>query len=664
MSVSSRITLASILALTVCGSSAPLLAQFGPARKTVAGSRRPSGSFADGNETDETDESEDAEADAGQDESQDAAESDSAGDEQRGEDAQTIDVSEPEPRGEGAFPSAVEVELSNPTLLLRLPPGPYSHSSDFPWIKFSIIALAAYVWLQSLRLCAEERLGAERSGEAWTGRVLGIGFVGLLAAVFVPAYLVGAGILMVTCALPLWFYVRWHNTQVGDSEARLTWKRALVGSVGKSRKSHPVEVRLSSGERIGSASHEIVLLGKSVTSRRDASGLHGEARHSPGFEVVMALLDHAISQRATDLHVNTRDTAVSLRLRIDGQITPLGTLPIELGRSVINVFKVLSDLNIADKRRSQDGSFRADVNGRRLYFRVSSQGMQSGEKLSIRILDPAQNLSEFSDLGMTDRVQERLKKIFNRGSGLVLFVGATGAGKSTTSYAALRFLDSGERNIVTIEDPIEYNIPTIDQIEVNVRAGQTFQSALRSVLRQDADVVLVGEIRDEETAQVACQAATTGQLVLATLHANDSVSALIRTIELRVDPHIVSSALRAVLAQTLVRKLCTACRVPYTPDVELLNDLGIPDFRGELYRQSADRCVACNDHGYLGRTAIFEFLEIQPSMRELIRDRARAAPILAAARAHGLSTLWEDGLRLVCDGVTSVEELRRVADDV
>jgi type II secretory ATPase GspE/PulE/Tfp pilus assembly ATPase PilB-like protein len=358
--------------------------------------------------------------------------------------------------------------------------------------------------------------------------------------------------------------------------------------------------------------------------------------------------------------VSVKDDKVPVRLRVDGEIVALEPLPTKVGLSVINVFKVLSDLDIADKRRSQDGSFRADVEDRRLSFRVSSQGTNTGEKLSIRILDPAEKFSTFSSLGVDDRLQERLSAVLNRKNGLVLFAGTTGAGKSTTAYAALRNLDSGDRNIVTVEDPIEYSVPSFDQIEVRTRAGQTFQAQLRSLLRQDVDIVLIGEIRDEETAKIACQAAITGQLVLSTLHATDCTSAVLRMLDLGIDFYYIAFAVRAILSQQLVRKLCTQCRIVYEPDEQMLQRLKFSSCEGNFYQRpspSLNPCVNCNGRGLLGRTGIFELLEVTPPIRTLIRDRASIAAIAAAAQEQGMTRLWDNGLRLVCEGVISPEEL-------
>jgi general secretion pathway protein E len=571
--------------------------------------------------------------------------------------------SPPRRRAEGDFPRATDLER-NPTLIPNLPMGQYRRESDFAWVKFSIVLVAFFVWLRSMRLCVDDGRASELDVGGWGARLFLIGFAGIVVAMLLPMYTLGAGILAATCILPFGLFVRWRNARVGEAVPRLNWRRLFVRQMKPFRPAHHRH-EAASGDGLGPSSAEIVLLGKSLTSRSTDSRLDDEARNSPGFRNALALIDQAVAKRATDLHVNTKVDQVTARLRIDGQLVALDPLPLETGLSAINVFKVLCDLNIADKRRSQDGSFRADVNGRRLSFRVSSQGTQTGESLSIRILDPARSFSNFSALGMSEPLQERLTACLGRSHGLVLFAGVTGAGKSTTAYAALQTLNSGEQNIVTVEDPIEYNIPSIDQIEVNVRARQTFQTALRSILRQDADIVLVGEIRDEETAQMACQAATTGQLVLSTLHASDAVSAVFRLVELGVDRHNAAGALRAVAAQQLVRKLCLDCRVAYRPDEVALDELGLSRFDGELY-QSPDPltnpCPTCNGRGFIGRTAIFELLEFNHEIRDLVREKSGATDILEAARHCGMTTLWDNGRRLVRDGIVSPQEFHRLVE--
>ena len=565
----------------------------------------------------------------------------------------------PARRRAGQFPSVDDPDLEGTI-------GGYSQRSGFAWIKFSIVLVALFVWLRAMRLCVDDDQKLELQVESWGRALFGIGLAGILTAILLPAYLLGTCVLVASCGIPFWRYMRWRNAQVSERTPRLGWGSLVTSSEIPFRALPDTQLELPSGLMAGTSSRTIVLLGKSFSDRVTNFGPNDEAKSSSGFQMTLALIGHAVTTRATDIHVGTKDEQVMLRLRVDGELVPLDPLTIESGLSVINVFKVLSDLNIADKRRSQDGSFRADMDGRRLCFRVSSQGTNTGEKLSIRILDPAANFSTFETLGVTDQLQERLTALLSRSSGLILFSGATGAGKSTTAYAGLRYLDSGERNIVTIEDPIEYSLPSIDQIEVKTRAGQTFESGLRSVLRQDADVVLIGEVRDEETAKIACQAATTGQLVLSTLHATDSVSAVFRMADLGVDRHNLAAALRGIVSQKLIRRLCTKCRIAFAPDDEVLRKLHLSDFHGELY-QSPDPltnpCLNCNSRGFLGRVGIFELLEVTLLIRDLIRDKAGYSAITAAARENGMTTLWDDGLRLVRSGIISPKEFHRVVDD-
>ncbi|HBE70101.1 MAG TPA: type II/IV secretion system protein, partial [Planctomycetaceae bacterium] len=380
------------------------------------------------------------------------------------------------------------------------------------------------------------------------------------------------------------------------------------------------------------------------------------------FQYVLSTISKAVASNATDLHINTRTKTVEIKQRIDGTLAPLAELPISLGASVINIFKIMSELSIADKRRSQDGSFLADVGDRRLSFRVSTQATQTGEKLSIRILDPSSIFADLSSLGMPEQVRERCQRQLTQKHGLILFVGATGAGKSTTACAALQRIDTTIKNIVSIEDPIEYQIPNVDQVEVNLKAGQTFETALRSILRLDADVVFIGEIRDAETAKIAVQAAQTGQLVLATMHATDSVGGFQRLSDLVGDPTAVASTVRAIVAQTLVRKLCPTCKIEYNADDEIAGEVGVTP-EASLYRSNTElvlKCPVCEGRRFMRRTAVYEITEATPEIRELVRNRASLADLTEAAKQNGLVPIREQAALLVRDGIISMNELNRV----
>jgi type II secretory ATPase GspE/PulE/Tfp pilus assembly ATPase PilB-like protein len=333
-----------------------------------------------------------------------------------------------------------------------------------------------------------------------------------------------------------------------------------------------------------------------------------------------------------------------------------------MGESIINIVKVLGAMDITEKRKPQDGSFRAQLEKRMIDFRAASQGTREGEKMSIRILDQANSVSKLSQLGMRKQMQDQLKEVINQPHGLFLSCGPTGAGKSTTLYAALSELDAFQQNIITVEDPIEYKMANVTQIEVNVKAGNSFANSLRSILRQDPDVVMVGEIRDAETAKIACQAANTGHMVFSTIHANDTISALYRLFDLEVEPFLLSSSISAILGQRLVRKLCDDCKEPYTPKPELLKQVGLPAEKIEaFYRPPSEPqgiCPTCGGLAYKGRLGVFELLVINERLRDMIRENAPVTALRAEARKNGMLYMKEEGLRLVVKGVTSLQELQ------
>lgn len=529
--------------------------------------------------------------------------------------------------------------------------------------KLLLIVLAVLIWFRTLQLSAQKTDGGQSEADAWTSKLFVIGLFGILIALLLPAWIPGSCLLIMATLVPFSRFKRWHNRQPEAAKSPpLKWKHLFRTPKRAYTGDRVAAIKLPSGKQIGTTNSNIRLIPKSRTGTDNAARSRG-TQNSPGHQTVLALIDEAVAQRASDLHVNTKDGEVIIRQRVDGTLSTLTTLPSDLGNSVINIFKVMSDLNIADRRRSQDGSFRADVNGRWLNFRVSSQGTQTGEKLSIRILDPAKQFATLSALGMPEETQKRLTASLNRSNGLIVIVGGTGAGKSTTAYASLQTIDSEDRNILSIEDPIEYQIPSVDQIEVNNRAGQTVESALRSVLRQDADVIFIGEIRDTETAKIACQAAMTGQLVVATMHANDAVCGTNRLTELGVDLHNAANALRAVLSQKLVRKLCVDCRAPYTPTPEERARLGIQDFEGVLHESpevTGNTCATCNGRGFISRTAVFELLEVNSAIRDLILENCSASKIKIAAENNGMTPLVNEGRQLLRDGVISMGEFERV----
>jgi general secretion pathway protein E/type IV pilus assembly protein PilB len=381
------------------------------------------------------------------------------------------------------------------------------------------------------------------------------------------------------------------------------------------------------------------------------------AQEASVVKLVNEILVEAIDQRASDIHFEPFENDFTVRYRIDG-VLHYANVPPEIRRfqsAIISRIKILSSLNIAEKRLPQDGGFKIKVHGREIDLRVSVIPMAFGEGIVLRILDKMSVRLSLPELGMEGEVYERFQELIRRPHGIVLVTGPTGSGKTTSLYAALSEIVSPELKILTVEDPIEYYLEGVNQVQVLPKIGLTFARALRSFLRHDPDVVLVGEIRDKETAEVAINASLTGHLVFSTLHTNDSVSAATRLLDMGVEPFLISSSVEAVMAQRLVRTICKHCREEYLPDPKQLPK----DFEYEkgmkLWRGKG--CRECRRTGYAGRRAVFELLVMDDELRELIVKRASAAAMLPAARKNGLRLLREDGWRLVRKGITTPEEV-------
>jgi len=375
------------------------------------------------------------------------------------------------------------------------------------------------------------------------------------------------------------------------------------------------------------------------------------------------VLNRAVESRASDIHIEPQDRDLVVRFRIDGLLHEEQRLPKWTQGALISRIKVLSNMDIAEKRQPQDGRLRAEIDGRRIDLRVSTLPVAHGEKVVMRVVDSARALVALEEIGFYPEDLTHLKRHLERPQGIVLVTGPTGSGKSTLLYAALRYIHKVTKNIVTVEDPIELQIPGINQVQVDERAKKTFPAALRAILRQDPDVIMIGEVRDAETAQIAFRASVTGHLVLSTIHTNDAASAVTRLIDLGLEAFMVGSALISAVGIRLVRTLCTKCREPYEADASTLNRLtgGTSDRQGStitLYRGRG--CPNCNETGYRGRTGIFEILEIDDQIRSLIAQGASDASIRQAAIEAGMRSIGEDGLRKAMEGRTTIEEVTRV----
>jgi type IV pilus assembly protein PilB len=383
---------------------------------------------------------------------------------------------------------------------------------------------------------------------------------------------------------------------------------------------------------------------------------------APIIKLVNLLITQAVNERASDIHIEPHERDVRIRYRIDGVLHEVMRSPKSIQSGVISRLKIMSDINIAERRIPQDGRVGLVVGGRAIDLRVATLPTVYGEKVVIRILDKSSVLLNLQDLGFSEHNFTRYESSFRKPYGMILVTGPTGSGKSTTLYATLNIINTPERNIITVEDPVEYRLPGVNQIQINPKAGLTFASALRSILRSDPDVVLIGEIRDRETAQIAVEAALTGHLVLSTLHTNDAPSAISRLLEMGIEPFLVSSAIDGVLAQRLLRVLCERCKELYAPTEEALIEAGIPlnpdGTAPKLYRPVG--CQHCGKTGYRGRTSAHEVMLKTEEIERLTSERRSAEEIGRVAREQGMRILREDGIDKVLNGVTAIEEIMRV----
>jgi len=386
---------------------------------------------------------------------------------------------------------------------------------------------------------------------------------------------------------------------------------------------------------------------------------------APIIRLVNSLLFQAVKDRASDIHIEPFERSLAVRFRIDGILYDVISPPKRFQPVIISRVKIMAGLNIAEKRLPQDGRLRTKIAGRDIDVRVSVVPTAFGERVVMRLLDRSSTVLGLEELGLTGRNLALVTRLVRQNHGIILVTGPTGSGKTTTLYAALSTINSTERNIITIEDPIEYQLEGVGQIQVNPKIDLTFANGLRSILRQDPDVIMVGEIRDGETAEIAIQAALTGHLVFSTLHTNDAASAVTRLVEMGTEPFLVSSSVIAVMAQRLVRRVCEACRRTVHPDAATLAEIGLGPSAvvGRTLYGGGAGCDACKQTGYRGRTGIHELLVVDDDVRALIMKNADAAAIRRAATAAGMPTLRQDGAAKVLAGETTIEEVLRVTQD-
>jgi general secretion pathway protein E len=409
--------------------------------------------------------------------------------------------------------------------------------------------------------------------------------------------------------------------------------------------------------------HDLGLEDKSLFAELEqaqSSDLLDETSNAPIIKLVNRVIGQAVKTEASDIHIEPYASELKIRFRLDGVLHNVLTLPRRLHPAVISRLKIMARLNIAEKRLPQDGRIEIKIGNRAVDLRISTLPTGFGERVVMRLLEKNVRLLSMKELGLMPDHLEQLEGILQTSNGIVLVTGPTGSGKTTTLYAALSSINSPDKNILTIEDPVEYQIDGIGQMQVNPKIDLTFARALRSMVRQDPDVILVGEIRDLETAEIAIQAALTGHMVFSTLHTNDAASAVTRMIDMGVEPFLVSSSVRAIIAQRLIRVLCPACKEAFTPSDKELAELKLHgrNMVDKIYR--AVGCSQCLETGYRGRTAIYEFLRVTEKMQDLIIKTSDANQIRQLAITEGMLTLRDDGLRKVLQGATTIDEVLRV----
>ena len=399
-----------------------------------------------------------------------------------------------------------------------------------------------------------------------------------------------------------------------------------------------------------------------MSEEEDLSKVKEITEDAPIVRYVNLLITQAIQDRASDIHLEPTEHDLRVRYRIDGVLHEIMRSPRAIQSGVISRLKIMADINIAERRIPQDGRLSVSAHGKKIDLRVATLPTVWGEKVVMRILDNSTARMDLSDLGFSPFNFGIFEKSYVKPYGMILVTGPTGSGKSTTLYATLNVVNKPEVNIITVEDPVEYRLPGVNQVQVNPKAGLSFAAALRSILRSDPDIVLIGEIRDHETAQIAVEASLTGHLVLATLHTNDAPSAVTRLTEMGIEPFLVGSALDCVLAQRLARRLCSKCKEPFVPTPEQLTSIRFKSYPGdpEPHFYKSVGCSACSKTGYKGRVALHEVMAVSDSIERLTVERESSTKISQVAIGEGMRTLREDGLLKAASGITTLDEVFRV----
>jgi general secretion pathway protein E len=540
-------------------------------------------------------------------------------------------------------------------------PPSFPRGPGFYYSNFKLgVAIATFLgWVALCGWVNADALGQKLDGNQWNAGMLVAGLVGFILMWMMPSFLASWLLFWILVGAALYSYIHYRDGRAHETE-RVVSREMLEHVLAR-------YLHIKMGPRAGKQKGPGVPV--KIIKRSGTGGEQDVTRvqHSKGYRAAMQMIFEGVNARATDIHLEPTADEMSVRYRIDGIMTNSSPYTRATGDAVVNLLKVICNLDITEKRKPQDGSFSAQVGPSMVEFRVATAGTASGEKMVMRLLDYSQAMADLSRIGMNDSMREQIHELVTRPHGLFLVCGPTGSGKSTTLYACLHEIDRFQQNVITVENPVEYRLDNVTQIEINPKAGKTFASELRSILRQDPDVIMIGEIRDKETAEIACQAAQTGHMVLSTIHANDTITALGRLLDLGVQPYQVSAALNAVLGQRLVRRLCKTCRQKYKPGADVLKKLQVDANRvrvlykpTEAAEDDEERCEDCGGHGYLKRTGVFELFVLTDKIREMMRENPNIQQIKQEASKAGLVNLYQYGTELVLDGTTSLQELLRV----
>jgi general secretion pathway protein E len=572
-----------------------------------------------------------------------------------------------------------------PALLAASPSFPRGPGYYYSPLKLIVVLVSFWAWVKLATWVDDDANRCGLDGPRWNTVLLAVSFFGFLVVWGLSWFWVAMVFFWAAVLGAVGLYLHYRNQQMQESDRLLTQRhwRALLEQYAPF-----VSRKVADGAQTPMQRVPVRFVSRGPGGDEIDQNRVERVQDSRGYKAAQEMIWEAIAKRATDIHMEPTDDKMSVRLRVDGMMTNAVPFSRMMGEGVLNIFKVVCNLDITERRKPQDGSFSAQIGRsvgpgewqyRLVDFRIATAGGVSGEKLVMRILDSSQQLTDLTQIGMTDAMREQVHQLVTRPHGLFLVCGPTGSGKSTTLYACLHEIDRFGQNVITIENPVEFRLDGITQIEVNPKAGKTFATELRSILRQDPDVIMIGEIRDKETAEIACQAAQTGHIVFSTVHANDTITAIGRLIDLGVQPFMIASALSGVLGQRLVRRLCEQCRVRFKPSADTLKRLDAnadvvrylyrpPDPSDAPHSENDDEdaepegpCEACGGAGYSRRTGIYELLVINESIRERIRANPDFNMIRQDAVRAGMLSLFQDGARLVIDGETSMQELLRVA---